>query len=200
MVSMISTIHKSKGLEYPVVIVGAINHGFNVTDLRGRYLLHKDYGMASRYINPEKQIMYPTLFFHALHSEIKREQLSEEMRVLYVALTRAKEKLVMIGQVPSFEDVYSKWQAALAYDDWVLPIHLRLEADSYLDWIGPALIRHQQNEILRERESALPEEIAMDNSKWDISVIHASELVDLAEEGKSETIDVKEQDRKSTRL
>src|SRR5690625_3321194 len=94
----ITTIHKSKGLEYPVVIVGAINHGFNVTDLRGRYLLHKDYGMASRYINPEKQIMYPTLFFHALHSEIKREQLSEEMRVLYVALTRAKEKLVMIGQ------------------------------------------------------------------------------------------------------
>src|SRR5690625_2166230 len=114
------------------------------------------------------------------------------MRFYYFSISRKKEKIVMIGQVPSFGDVYSKWQAALAYDDWVLPIHLRLEASSYLDWIGPALIRHKQNEILREREVSLPEEIAMDPSKWDISVIHASELVNLAEEEKVETIDVKE--------
>src|SRR5690625_2016563 len=187
----ITTIHKSKGLEYPVVIVGAINHGFNVTDLRGRYLLHKDYGMASRYINPEKQIMDPTLFYHALHSEIKREQLSEEMRVLYVALTRAKEKLVMIGQVPSFEDVYSKWQAALAYDDWVLPIHLRLEAGSYLDWIGPALIRHKDSHVLREGEQ-VSGPISDDSSKWNISVLHASELLEEEVSEEREKLHIKD--------
>lgn len=188
----ITTIHKSKGLEYPVVIIGGIAHEFNLMDLRNRYLLHKDYGMASRYINPEKHIMYPTLFYRALHSEMLREQLSEEMRVLYVALTRAKEKLVMIGQVSSAENTISKWQSLLSHEDWVLPIHLRLNAKSYLDWIGPALIRHRDADMLRKEKASLPKEIFLDKSKWKFTILHASELIDSIGDQPVETIDLKD--------
>src|SRR5699024_12037740 len=110
---------KSKGLEYPVVIVGSMAHGFNLQDLNKRYLLHKEYGVASKFIDPAKRIMYPTLFYYSLHSKILQEQLSEEMRVLYVALTRAKEKLLMVGQVNSFEKTIAKWQSVLKNKDLV---------------------------------------------------------------------------------
>lgn len=188
----ITTIHKSKGLEYPVVIVGHIANEFNLMDLRNRYILHKDYGMASRYINLEKRIMYPTLFYYSLQSELLREQLSEEMRVLYVALTRAKEKLVMVGQVNSFKDSVAKWRAALTHDDWVLPTPIRLNAKSYLDWIGPALVRHKDSEVLRDNELDFSSPITEDESKWSISVLHASELIDTEKEEEEKPIDVKQ--------
>src|SRR5690625_4883548 len=92
----ITTIHKSKGLEYPIVILGATDKMFNQQDLRQRYLLHKDLGFGSRFIDPNKRIMYPTLLYYGIRQYMKRELWAEEMRVLYVALTRAKEKLVMI--------------------------------------------------------------------------------------------------------
>src|SRR5699024_6116987 len=95
----VMTIHKSKGLEFPVVILGGMDKPFNLTDLRERYLLHKGLGFAVKYIDPVKRITYPTLFYHAIRQEKIRELLAEEMRVLYVATTRAKEKLVMIGTV-----------------------------------------------------------------------------------------------------
>lgn len=63
------TIHKSKGLEFPVVILGAMDKEFNVQDLNERYLLHKDLGMASKYIDPVKRITYPTLYYHAMKQE-----------------------------------------------------------------------------------------------------------------------------------
>src|SRR5690625_2114386 len=187
----ITTIHKSKGLEYPVVIVGNVAHGFNLQDLNKRYLLHKDYGVASKYIDPVKRIMYPTLFYYSLHSKILQEQLSEEMRVLYVALTRAKEKLVMIGQVNSFEKTLAKWQAVLQDENLVLPIHLRIDAKNYLDWIGPALIRHKDSHVLREGEQ-VSGPISDDSSKWNISVLHASELVEEEVSEEREKLHIKD--------
>jgi len=177
----IMTIHKSKGLEFPVVIVGGMAKTFNFQDIRGRYILHKDLGFASKYIDPVKRITFPTLFFHALKQEKHREMLAEEMRVLYVALTRAKEKLVMVANVPSFEKIQAKWQATADHSEWILPAHIRGEAKTYLDWIGPALIRHQDSIILRTEEihGAVREEIQIDPSKWDITVVHKNELEDV---------------------
>src|SRR5690606_16879476 len=119
----IMTIHKSKGLEFPVVIIGAMDKQFNMQDLSRKYLLHKDLGFASKYIDPEKRITYPTLFYHALKGEKKRELLAEEMRVLYVAVTRAKEKLVMIANVNSFAKKIEKWQKMIDHSEWVLPAY-----------------------------------------------------------------------------
>jgi len=179
----IMTIHKSKGLEFPVVILGAMDKQFNQMDLRQKYLLHKDLGFASKYIDPVKRITYPTLFYHALQQEKLRELLAEEMRVLYVALTRAKEKLVMVGTVASIDKKLQKWQRMVDYSEWILPAHFRMESKTYLDWVGPALIRHQDAEELRTEEigDAVLEEIKIDPSKWDVSIIHASELTNLDE-------------------
>lgn len=179
----IMTIHKSKGLEFPVVILGGMDKQFNMQDLRARYLLHKDAGFASKFVDPFKRITYPTLFYHALQHKKQKEQLSEEMRVLYVALTRAKEKLVMVGNVASFEKKAEKWNDTLDHSTWVLPVHQRLEAKSYLDWIGPALIRHEENVVLRldEMGETVPEEIRLDPSDWDISIIHGSAYANIEE-------------------
>lgn len=177
----VMTIHKSKGLEFPVVLLGGMEKQFNLNDLNKKYLLHKDYGFASKYIDPVKRITYPTLYYHALKREMLREQLAEEMRVLYVALTRAKEKLVMIGNVTSFEKKQEKWEKICDHQEWVLPAYFRIEAKSYLDWVAPALLRHRDSNILRteEVEENVDTSIKNDISTWDIQVLHASELAAL---------------------
>jgi ATP-dependent helicase/nuclease subunit A len=190
----IMTIHKSKGLEFPVVILGAMDKQFNMMDLNQPYLLHKEMGFASKYIDPVKRITYPTLFYHAIKQEKMRELLSEELRVLYVALTRAKEKLVMIGNVNSLEDKLKKWERMIDYKQWVLPAHFRMESKTYLDWVGSALIRHNDNSILRNEEALISglHEINLDPSNWDVSIIHASELANLDESHKEEHEDFRD--------
>ncbi|WP_121615592.1 helicase-exonuclease AddAB subunit AddA [Virgibacillus halodenitrificans] len=190
----IMTIHKSKGLEFPVVIVGAMDKQFNMMDLNQKYLLHKDLGFATKYIDPIKRITYPTLYFHALSKEKRRELLAEEMRVLYVALTRAKEKLVMIGNVASFEKKQEKWQRMVDHSEWVLPAHFRMDAKTYLDWVGPALIRHEESAILRTDEihDAVLEEIKIDPSKWDVTILHGSQLANLEESIVEKSLHLKE--------
>ncbi|MEC5423665.1 helicase-exonuclease AddAB subunit AddA [Virgibacillus sp. C22-A2] len=190
----IMTIHKSKGLEFPVVILGAMDKQFNLQDLRQKYLLHKDLGFASKFIDPVKRITYPTLFYHALQQEKTRELLAEELRVLYVALTRAKEKLVMVGNVASFEKKQQKWQKMVDHAEWVLPAHFRIDAKTYLDWVGPALIRHKENAILRTEEiaDAVLDEIQIDPSKWNVSILHGSYLTNLEETTVEEDLHLQE--------
>lgn len=180
----IMTIHKSKGLEFPVVIMGGLDHQFNLRELNDKYLLDKELGFATKYIDPVKRITYPTLYFHAVRQKKLREQLSEEIRVLYVALTRAKEKLVMVGNVASFAKKLEKWQQIINHQGTVLPTYLRLEARSYLDWVGPALIRHRDHNMFAEEErkdQPVIEEIYHDPSRWKVEVFHASELANLDE-------------------
>ncbi|MFD1361015.1 helicase-exonuclease AddAB subunit AddA [Lentibacillus salinarum] len=190
----IMTIHKSKGLEFPVVILGAMDKQFNMQDLNQRYLLHKDLGFASKYIDPVKRIIYPTLFYHALKQEKRREMLAEEMRVLYVALTRAKEKLLMVGNVASFAKKQEKWEQIIDHSDWILPAHYRVKAKTYLDWIGPALIRHQTNDVLRTKDvtDQVLEAIRIDPSDWNVSVVHGSSYTNLDEASVKEADELKE--------
>ncbi len=174
----IISIHQSKGLEFPVVILGNINKNFNFTDLWKKYLLDKDLGFASKYIDPEKRITYATLYYRALQTEVKRKLLAEEMRVLYVAMTRAKEKLVMIGNVNSLEKTVENWHNVIEHEEWILPTDERKSAKSYLDWIGKSIVRHADTEILRMTSEAEPlnADIIKDESSWKIEVMHASEL------------------------
>ncbi|MFC4403208.1 helicase-exonuclease AddAB subunit AddA [Gracilibacillus xinjiangensis] len=182
----IMTIHKSKGLEFPLVIVGAMNKQFNQQDLREKYLLHKELGFASKYIDPEKRIMYPTLIYHAIKKEMHRELLAEEMRVLYVALTRAREKLVLVGTVPSLEKKKKKWKSMINHYEWVLPNYYRLESASYLDWIGASLVRHKSGELLRTDDMVIeiPQAILEDQSKWWLERVHSSKYQEIEETSK----------------
>ena len=177
------TIHGSKGLEFPVVIIGQINKEFNQQDIRKKYILDKDRGFATKFIDPVKRITYPTLYYQSLKEAFLRKSQAEEMRVLYVAMTRAKEKLVMIGNLPSFEKVQEKWQEITEHPDWILPNQQRKKAKTYLDLIGPALVRHENGKQLRDEEQFvdIPTAIREHPSKWHIEVLPAEELLNINE-------------------
>ena len=93
----IMSIHKSKGLEFPIVFLASTGKQFNMRDLNDNILLHQELGIGPKYINYEKRIEYNTLAREALRIKSRKEAISEEMRVLYVALTRSREKLIISG-------------------------------------------------------------------------------------------------------
>lgn len=175
----IMTIHSSKGLEFPVVFIAGLAKGFNMRDLSKAYLLDKEYGFAARYVNPEKRITYPSLPQLAFKRKKKMELLAEEMRVLYVALTRAKEKLYLLGSVKNAEKRIEQWQDSAANQEWLLKDFERASARCFLDWIGPSLVRH--NDFKKQAaegmsESLSSEEISLHPSAWKISKLTAEEI------------------------
>lgn len=139
----IMSIHKSKGLEFPVVFVAGTAKLFNRQDLNRSFLLHKDLGLGPKIVDTEKRIIYPSLPHLSIRRKLKLELLAEEMRVLYVALTRAKEKLMLVGTVKNLAKQTEHWVTLLAGSEHKeLPDHLVAAANSYMDWIGPAILRH----------------------------------------------------------
>ena len=91
------SIHKSKGLEFPIVIVSGMGKNFNKQDTRSKMVLHPELGIGLDYMDGKKRIKSPTIAKKAIAKQIELENLGEELRVLYVALTRAKEKLILTG-------------------------------------------------------------------------------------------------------
>ncbi|QSX06343.1 helicase-exonuclease AddAB subunit AddA [Sedimentibacter sp. zth1] len=137
------TIHKSKGLEFQVVILCGLNKKFNMMDVSKSILKHKTYGIAPKYVNPELRIYKETLPRIALKDVTKLETLSEEMRVLYVALTRAVDKLILCGTVKSAEGRVKKWRKGTT--------HYNLyTSQSYLDWICSSIYKHKDGYELRK--------------------------------------------------
>ena len=104
----IMSIHKSKGLEFPVVFLASTGKQINLMDLNQNILLHQDLGIGAKNINYERQIQFDTLSKIAIKSKVYTETLAEEMRILYVALTRAKEKLVITGITKDYEEQRKK--------------------------------------------------------------------------------------------
>ncbi len=133
----IMSIHKSKGLEFPVVFLCNTNKNINFQDLNGDILLHNDMGIGAQYINYERKIEYYTAAKHAIRLKMKEENISEEMRILYVALTRAKEKLIITGVQKNIEDNLAKKRENLKVylNDEKINISLLKKYTSYLDWI-----------------------------------------------------------------
>lgn len=174
----IMTIHSSKGLEFPVVFLPGLARQFNFQDLNQFFMLDKEFGLAAKYVNAEKRISYPSLPQLAFRRKKKLEMLAEEMRVLYVALTRSKEKLYLLASVKEMEKKLAGWSEQLANTNWLLPEYERVSAKCYLDWLGPALIRHKDCEPLRRSalDPAVPFEIMNHPSVWKIKLIEDWEL------------------------
>lgn len=139
----IMSIHKSKGLEFPIVFVSALGKRFNQTDARSSLIVHGDLGVGCDWTDPILRTRTGTLFKELLKNEIRRETLGEELRVLYVALTRAQEKLILTGTVPNLEEKLKKWSRNQNRRETVLPVTQRAAASTYLDWIIPALVRNR---------------------------------------------------------
>ncbi|WP_409294785.1 helicase-exonuclease AddAB subunit AddA [Peribacillus sp. SCS-26] len=178
----IMTIHSSKGLEFPFVFTAGLARQFNMMDIRKSYLLDKDLGFAAKYVNPELQITYPSLAQLAFKKKKQLETISEEMRVLYVALTRAKEKLYLIGTVKDAEKSLSDWAVHRTSKDWLLKNYVRAGAKSYMDWIGPAVVRHGSAAGILEAPPQGAADIESHPSRWNITIVGAGELAGEAEE------------------
>ncbi|MBR5261180.1 MAG: helicase-exonuclease AddAB subunit AddA [Oscillospiraceae bacterium] len=104
----IMTIHKSKGLEFPFVFLCDTAHQFNMSDLHENVIMHSELGVGMKVTDSVRGIEYPTLARRAIESRLKKESLSEEMRVTYVAMTRAKERLIMTAVWDKAEEKYEK--------------------------------------------------------------------------------------------
>ena len=130
------TIHKSKGLEFPVVICAGLSKRFNMTDLNDQIIISKKCLVAPKFIDPEKRIFRETLPRYASKIQMRKESISEEMRVLYVALTRAIDKLILVGTVNNYEKWVQKCKEESC--DYYHIITKR----NYLDWIGIVLMNH----------------------------------------------------------
>ncbi|WP_077211139.1 helicase-exonuclease AddAB subunit AddA [Bacillus dakarensis] len=191
----IMTIHSSKGLEFPVVFIAGLGRQFNMMDLKKNYMLDKEYGFAAKYVNAEKRISYPSLPQLAFRGKKRLEMLAEEMRVLYVALTRAKEELYLIASVKELEKKLEEWTQQLNSYDWLLKDYDRYSAKSYLDWIGPALVRHRECQQLRLNESIpsiLTSDIVNHPSEWKVEIMNVNEISkddEAAEEGGEAVLD-----------
>lgn len=165
----IMSIHKSKGLEFPVVFVAGMAKRFNQRDLTDAFMVHKDLGFGPKWMDAEARISYPTLPWLAIRRKMRMEMLAEEMRVLYVALTRAREKLYLLATVKGTEKLLQSWGRVLEQEQPSLPDDTVARAKCYLDWIGPALIRHPDGNALREHAGLtyhMPSFMTDERSKW----------------------------------
>ena len=147
----IMTIHKSKGLEFPIVILAGMGKQFNFQDLNARLLLHPDYGIGADAILPDRRMVVSTLNKQIIRRQLLEESLGEEIRVLYVALTRAKEKMILTGAISNLEKEMIFLSRFRDKKTELLPSETRLKAKTYWDYVLPALARHRCMDELYER-------------------------------------------------
>ena len=178
----IMSIHKSKGLEFPVVFLSGTGKKFNMQDLNNKILLHPEIGIGVKYIDYDKQIEYDTLSKQAMKEKIKIETISEEMRILYVALTRAKEKLIITGYSKSekekeLKEIIERYgkvnyiilKKYISYLDWIRLTYMsNIEKMSQLAKINV----YEKNQVLKSKNEEKQEE---HNSK-DIKQLLQKEL------------------------
>lgn len=173
----ILSIHRSKGLEFPVVIVSGLGCRFNLRDLTGDFLFHRRLGCGPKVYDLERGVIYPTVLHHLVKKRLRLEDLSEEMRLLYVALTRARERLVVTGAVKDLWMTVDKWRnlADELPEDGPLGAAYSAEATSPLDWLGPVLLKHPEaGEVGRA-----PEVLDAETGHWELHLWPSTRLVGL---------------------
>lgn len=133
----IMSIHRSKGLEFPVVILCDLNHKFNGADQTSPVLVHPRLGLGTERVDTARRVRYPTISKIALAQEMEKEMLSEEMRLLYVAMTRAKEKLILVD---CLKNARSHVQKLSALTELPVPPQVVRSARTMGDWVLQALL------------------------------------------------------------
>ena len=143
------TIHKSKGLEFPVVFLSGVQKGFNMMDLRSELLIDKNAGLGLKGYFPDIRVSFPTMpWFYV--KDVKEAALkAEEERILYVALTRARDKLIMTGYFKGFKNAKGKLSTlgeliknAASVEGQQLPTDIITQANTYLEWLIMGFTRH----------------------------------------------------------
>lgn len=151
------SIHKSKGLEFPIVIVAGMDKKFNLKDAGGSVVLHSELGAGIDFVDIESREKTPSLLKRVIQQEIEKESVAEELRILYVAMTRAKEKLIMTGTVSNLEKRLRDCCSLKYRKESALPYTCLAGAKKYFDWVIPALYRNQvMEEVLEQYEVEIP--------------------------------------------
>lgn len=136
------SIHKSKGLEFPVVVVAGLGKQFNRMDMNKSILLHQDFGFGTDMIDVARKVKYPSPIKQIVRNQMGVEMLSEELRILYVALTRAREKLVLFGFVKNIEKQIEKVKHVLSMKTIGVDTWLVKEAKSFMDVLLMGFMRN----------------------------------------------------------
>ena len=145
------SIHKSKGLEFNIVILADTSRQINKIDIRSSILFHPDLGFGFNKFDIDKNIKYSTLPKSAIKLELEKNMLSEELRILYVALTRAREKLIIIILDNNYQKRFDYWASLLNVNlkenklKKNIPAYLIKQAKNYEDFFILALLRHPES-------------------------------------------------------
>lgn len=186
----IMTIHKSKGLEFPIVFLADAQKGFNLRDTWQTAICHKDLGLGIQYYDKKHKVRWPSLYWYALREASRRENMAEEARLLYVAMTRARDKLFIIASEKDLSRDLARWTTSLASSGKAvpapLPAHLVSNAKSFLDWIMPAALRHRSMKNAWDMAGKIPayeNDAPSDSSLFTFTVTGQQDL--LTEEEKA---------------
>jgi ATP-dependent helicase/nuclease subunit A len=180
----IMTIHKSKGLEFPVVFVSGLGKGFNTQDTKSDLVIHEKLGLGLVEKTKSPRTKRPSLIRNEIESRIKRENMGEELRVLYVALTRAKEKIILTGGLSNAQKSFEKYRGNVNANQ---PISFgqREGAGCYLDWIIPAMLSYPDKYTVSTVDAAeFAARTAMDMAANDISKMQLVKQISKADETK----------------
>src|SRR5699024_8847597 len=151
----VMTIHASKGLEFPLVFLMDMSKRFNPNDWTGSYIFDRELGVGLEFKDPDNFTKASTLIGEAIKAEKKEKGYAEKMRLLYVALTRAEQKLFLVGSMESKDKAFDVWNKANSRPDHLLSPRLRLQTNNFMDWIGLAIARHRlaENEVSSIQEN-----------------------------------------------
>lgn len=132
----IMSIHKSKGLEFPIVLCCGMGKKFNMRDMNSDILYHSELGFGMQIVNSDTRLSYPSAIKNIIKKKMELETKSEEMRILYVAMTRAKEKLILTGSVNNVDMAYERWEK-ISRD---IGDYSSMKSNTYIDWIMPVVL------------------------------------------------------------
>ncbi len=165
----IMSIHRSKGLEFPVVILADLQRSFNRQDLNRPVLVHPELGLGTDRVDRERHIRYATISKEALALRLEREAKAEEMRILYVAMTRAREKLILIDCRKGME---KKLRDLTAMTGMPVPPEAVADADSPGEWVLLSLLHTTQAAALHGMAGVRPEVLTQAPDSWSIRLWH----------------------------
>ncbi len=170
----IMSIHKSKGLEFPVVFVSGMSKNFNLMDTKSPIIIHSDYFVGAKYVDTDRRCGNDTFARKAFASLMVTESIAEELRILYVALTRAKEKLIMTGVVPDITVLIKKYETIAKRKEKKLTYAVVHTAKNYLDLVVMSLMRnatfHDAMQLVEKRFDKKGEHILSGEYELDVPI------------------------------
>lgn len=176
----IMSIHRSKGLEFPIVFVAGLSGQFNFMDERRDIIWERDAGLGPVIADRSRRQKHASFAHRAVAARLRELALAEEIRIYYVALTRAKERLILLASVNELPKQINNWATAAVEGETALPAGYLLEANSPLSWFMAALIRHSDAAPVRDYGNAGKIALLDDIGSWQLLVVPLREL--LAEE------------------